>query len=165
MNKRGKALIVFLIIGIIIALAVAIYFMFFFHYSCADNDLACFKSYQAKCLKTKFINDQPDATWNYVIQGKSKGICEIEVTILKVKTGDVGNKALEGQSMICSLPIGSIDSPESDTSKCHGRLKEEMQNLIIQKLHSYVVGNLGEIETSLNSINSIQGNITAGNSS
>ena len=39
----------------------------------------------------------------------------------------------------------AIMNPESDIGSCHGPLKEGLQDLIIQKLHSYLVQNLGRI--------------------
>jgi len=136
-----KVIIISSIIGLII-LAVAIYFTFFFYYSCTDA--SCFKSHQVKCAKTKFINNEEATTWLYTIQGKQANLCDIEVKILQIKQGDLDRKTLEGKSMICSLDVGSISSPESDLSICHGRLKEDIQEIMIKNTHSEILSNIGD---------------------
>jgi len=151
MDKRGrKKTIGIIFFLIVIVLAVAIYFTFFFYYKC-DN-ISCFKAHQQNCDKTKFNNDLEDATWQYKIKGKKAGQCVIYVKFLQVKKGEIDLQKLEGKDMVCFLPLGSSDAPESDLSKCHGILKEEMQNLIIQKLHSYITSNLGQISSELEQV-------------
>ncbi|MFQ5531454.1 MAG: hypothetical protein ACE5ES_02455, partial [Candidatus Nanoarchaeia archaeon] len=59
---------------------------------------------------------------------------------------------LEGLKMTCSLPIGDISSPEDNLKNCQGPLKEELQNLIIQKMHAYILDNLGDIGEELGRI-------------
>ena len=148
MNKRGMALI--WIILAVVVLAAAVYFTFFFTYGC--KDLSCFRSHQEKCSHTKFVNDAEDTVWEYRIMGKDDGKCEIKVEVVQVKAGGVERRVLEGQSMNCFLTVGNLASPEADISKCHGRLKEELQKIIINKLHAYVIENLGEIGDELSGI-------------
>ena len=143
----------YLIIGIIILLIIAIYFTFFFYYKC-DN-LGCFQGHQQKCARTEFINDEEDITWVYLVQGEEENKCKINVKVLNVKKGTADKQKLEGKDMDCYLPLGSIVAPESDISKCQGALKEEMQNLIIQKLHSYIVENVKEIGEELGELEKI----------
>jgi len=157
MNNKGGAGKLLLIILILAVLGAAIYFTFFFTYTC--DDLACFKSHQEKCSRTKYINDAEETTWLYEIKGKEDGKCEINVKVLQIKSGTIDRKNLQGKSMDCLLVFGNINSPEADISKCHGLLKEELQGLIINKLHAYVVENVGEIGGEL------QGIIPAGNDS
>jgi hypothetical protein len=52
--------------------------------------------------------------------------------------------------MDCYLQIGDISLPESDLTKCHGRLKEELQEIIIENAHRYIIENIGEINKELN---------------
>lgn len=143
--KRGVKI---LLILILIVLSVAIYFSFFFAYSC--DDLVCYQAHQKKCSPTKFVNDAEETTWKYHVKGKEDGRCEIKVTALQVKKGTIDKMQLEGKSMLCYLFIGDETNPESDISKCHGELKEELQDLIIQNLHKYIVDNLGNIGDALN---------------
>lgn len=144
-------------IGIILLVIAGIYFLFFFHYSC--DDLSCFYGHQEKCVKTKLINNQEDTTWLYTIKGQEDNQCKINVEVLAIKIGTIDKKRLEGKNMDCYSPIGSMGVPGSDISKCHGELKEEMQNLIIQKLHQYIVGSTQDIGEELaNLLNSTDGN-------
>ena len=135
------------IIGIIVILMGAMYFTFYYSYTC--DDMACYLAHQEKCSKTTFVNDVEDATWEYFVKGHKDGKCEIDVTVLRIKSGDVSQKRLEGKTMTCLVPQSSLAMPESDISLCHGVLKEELQNLIIQKLHTYILENLGEIGEEL----------------
>ena len=152
--KRGWLWKVLIPALAIIVLVVALYFTLVFHYNC-DN-LECYKSKQAKCVKTKFIYDTPETTWLYLIEGKTKyrgtDVCEIEVTAVQVKDGNLDRLTLQEESMNCFLPIGLIALPESDLSRCHGILKEKSQELIIGRLHIYIVENIGEVSEGLGEI-------------
>jgi len=99
MNKKAGAGKIVLIILILVVLLGAIYFTFFFYYSCDDKDIACFKAHQEKCSKTKFLNDNEDALWNYKIKGK-----ENTVVIDPYDPSDVGYKLpkLEGDIVLIS---------------------------------------------------------------
>ena len=144
MKKGWK---VFLIILTLIILVLAVYFTFFFSYTC--KDASCYYSHQVKCVETKFTKSDSTADWSYQILGKSGSDCKIKVTLTQVKLGDIENLNLEKKSMVCSLPKGSQDQPDTDLSKCTGPLKEELQSLIIGKLHAYILSNLGEIKGNL----------------
>ena len=99
-----------------------------------------------------FINDEEDITWQYFIKGDKDARCVVNVKVLKVKKGTVDKEKLVGKDMDCYIPLGSAISPDSDISRCHGILKEELQNMVIQKLHSYIVENLGEIGEELEKV-------------
>jgi len=148
-KKRGTGKRV-LVIVIIIVFFLAVYFTFFFSYKC--DDIRCFQSHQERCSRTEFINDLDYATWLYQIKGEKDNKCNIEVSVLKMKKGELDKLNLEGKSMNCYLALGDTSPPEADISVCHGSLKEELQNLIIQKLHSYIVENIGEISEELEKI-------------
>lgn len=138
-----------IILGIIILIN-AVYFSLFFYKKC--DDVKCYISNQEACKKVKFVKESDDVVWLYRINGKNLGKCEIDVRILQVKKGEMERKNLEEKSMLCELDIGTRSMPETDISKCSGKLKEEMQNLIIQKLHFYIIENVGEIGEELKSV-------------
>lgn len=150
MNKEGGAGKKILVVAIVVVLAVAIYFTFFFYYKC--EDATCFRAHQQECKKTKYVNNAENAVWSYRIKGKVGDTCKIEAGIIQIKQGVIEKQKLEDKSMDCYIVFGSTESPEKDLSKCHGRLKEELQNLIIQKLHTYVLENIGEISEELKEI-------------
>lgn len=153
LKKKSDNWKAYLTIAVILLLIVVIYFLYFFHYNC--DDLSCFYGHQEQCVRTSFINDQQDTTWEYYIRGEEDGKCVINVKVLKIKAGTADKQKLEGLDMDCYLSLGSISSPESDISRCHGTLKEEMQNLIIQKLHAYIVESVGEIGKELEGLENI----------
>ena len=148
--KRGWKIL--LAVLILIVLAAAIYFTIFFYYRCDNNDMACFKEHQRKCVKTKFINDKEDATWAFRILGKESGNCEIEVSVLSIKEGTLEKEKLVGNSMICLIQLGLETPPESDLSNCHGILKEGIQEIMIKNAHAYIITNIGKVSEELNKV-------------
>jgi hypothetical protein len=53
--------------------------------------------------------------------------------------------------MTCSYPLGIVDYPEKNLDLCTGKLKEGMQKVIIQKLYTHILNNLGKLDESLES--------------
>ncbi len=140
----------YLTIAIIVLVLITGYFLYFFTYTC--DDLSCFYAHQEKCARTTFINDKTDTTWEYLIKGREGDSCLVNVKVLNIKKGSATKQKLEGKDMDCLLPLGSAVAPESDIARCHGVLKEEMQNLIIQQLHTYIVENVKDISGELDNI-------------
>jgi hypothetical protein len=140
-----------LAIGIllVVSIAVAAYFTFYTERSCSSYQ--CFKDSMTACSKVRYINEEPDASWQYNILGTQGGACQIQVTLLQAKTGPLDLEKLAGYNMICSYPVGVADYPEKNLNACTGRLKEEMQGIIIKKLYAYILSNLGEVKESLTS--------------
>lgn len=137
-----------LILVILIALAAA----FALHYTfeptpCATY--ACFEDHMASCSRASYTNEEPEASWEYTIMRHAHDVCEIRVTLLQAKEGDLQLRSFEGHTMVCAYPFGVIAYPDKDMSVCHGRLKEDLQGLIIEKLHRYVVDHLTDIKSVL----------------
>jgi len=145
--KKGLTI---LSVFILIVLIVAIYFTFFFYYGA--DDLNDYFAKQEKCAKTKFVNYAEETTWKYIVKGKEDGLCEVEVVALEIKEGASDRIVLQGKSMTCLVSLDTDKTPEKDLARCHGELKEELQNLIIQELHKYIVDNVGEIGEALNKV-------------
>jgi len=143
MKKRN---IVISIVIILIAV-VAGYLTFFYSTRCPDYE--CFNQALANCEKITYTLETEDAFWHYKIQGKSDSTCNVRVSLVQLKDGDVKLSGLEGKEMICSIPLGSTSLPQQNLRRCHGLLKEEMQELIINKLHNYITDHLGEISEEL----------------
>jgi hypothetical protein len=144
----GKNIVIILLsIGIVAFLVLAIYFTFFFVPKC--NDFACFEKSMVKCSKVSYVNDEPEASWAYQIKGVSSGKCQIEIKLLQAKKGELGIDKLNGYSMSCAYQIGLSAYPEKDLTKCSGQLKEELQTIIINKLHIYIINNIGQLNESI----------------
>ena len=119
-----------------------IWFVFFSYEDCVGS--VCFNENLKDCDRAKFVGGD-DMIFEYVIAGKSGDECEVEVKLLQGELNNADSAKLEGQSMVCMLPVGVVVSPESDIGVCHGLLKEGLQDLIIRKLHTYLVQNLGRL--------------------
>ncbi|MDO8459988.1 MAG: hypothetical protein Q7S74_02675 [Nanoarchaeota archaeon] len=143
--SKGKATLFLLLAA---AFIVAAFFLSIF-YASSCNTFECFQEAMRKCTKTTYINDEPEATWKYTIEGVSGGKCVIQLELLQAKEGELELDKLKGYSMECAYPRGIATYPEKDLTMCHGRLKEEMQNIIIKKLHNYILDNLEKIDTKL----------------
>lgn len=126
----------------IIILSIVIWSLFFRYAECTNWD--CFNQHLANCNRAKFIGGT-NMIFGYTIIGNSKNGCEVNVKLLQGNLDNSDSKKLENQEMICTLPKGVIMLPESNIGNCHGLLKEGLQDLIIKKLHTYLIKNLGII--------------------
>lgn len=144
-----KKLIIFIAIAVVF-IGFAVKTSFFYAPKCESFE--CFSEKMRECKPANFLNDDAEATWRYNIKGVKDGACVIEVTLLQSKTGELGMQNLVGYKMECGFPKSVVTYPETDLGACHGRLKEELQAIIIEKLHTYIVNNLGEIDQTLDLI-------------
>jgi hypothetical protein len=147
MKKKRNTLTLILVSLIIISLALAVYFGNFFYSNCQTFE--CFQSHEFNCDKAQFIRDTDTTTWLYKIEGEKDSKCEIEVTVLAVKEGNIDRNSLEDKSMTCSLSLETKVLPESDISKCHGILKEEIQQIMIKNAHAQILANLNKLSEEL----------------
>jgi hypothetical protein len=144
-SKMYKRLLISLVILTIVLIIFLGYYFFFNEKQCSDA--TCFKNAFAKCGKFSFVKEDSQALWSYKILGSSGGSrCNVEIILIRLKEGTVENQVLEGKDMECSVLPENSASPEGDLSKCTGLLKEEMQDIIIQRMHNYLLKNCGEIK-------------------
>ncbi len=136
-----------LIAGIIlVGFFLSIWFMFFSYEKCADK--VCFEDNLKDCDNALFVSGD-DMIFRYVIRGERDGDCLVEVELLRGELNNADSMRLEGHTMECGLPFGVVVAPESDISVCHGLLKEGLQDLVIRKLHTYLVQNLGRLNLEM----------------
>lgn len=133
------ALIGLVIIGIIISGGI----MFTSMGKCDDKE--CFNNALAKCNRVSYFNDGTDTSILYQIKGKSENTCKVDVKLIQFKRGTADLAVLQGQSMTCITPLGVVVAPEQNLANCHGLLKEAIQDMIIQKLHTQITQNIGKI--------------------
>jgi hypothetical protein len=145
---KGK-LIGLIVVLLLISVGTALYISFYTTPIC--NTFQCFQEHMTTCTKATYINEEPEASWQYTITGTGNSACQIDVTLLQAKKGPLELEKLNGYSMTCSYPLGVADYPEKNIDACSGKLKEEMQRVIIQKLYSYILSNLGKLDESLKS--------------
>jgi len=149
-KKPRNILITTLVIVVFVGILLSIYFMFIYSFRCVEE--TCFAEKIVKCKKASYIDINPETVKEYKILGRENGGCEIEVQILQIRQGSVELASLEKKSMICLVPLGTYTAPESDIRNCHGILKEEIQEAIIQRMHSQIVENIGKISEELTEI-------------
>lgn len=145
---RNKEISKFIVI--VLAFLTLISFTYYFYfYTKICNSKECFTESLVNCDKSSWINDAEEATWRYTIEGVSEDKCNVNVELLIIKKGKIEMEKAQGKSMVCSIPLYTLVSPEQDLSRCSGELKEEMQELLIKRLHSYILENLGKVSEEL----------------
>lgn len=132
---------------ILILLISAIWIFFFKTKNCSTQE--CFNSAMSSCKKASYLHEEQNASWQYNVRGWHDDGCTINVKILQAKKGTVELEKIEGLEMDCQVPSGFVGSPQSDLGKCTGKLKEGMQDLIIKKMHAYIMNNIGQVAEEL----------------
>jgi len=149
-NIKKRVLIAITILIIIIICSV-IYLTVLKTEKCSDQE--CFFSSLENCERTSWVNENEKSTYKYTILSNiDKQKCKVNVQLLNLKQGSAENERLLTKSMICNVQKTETQSPDKDLSMCSGPLKEEMQNLIIQKMHNYLLENIGEIKEEFKEI-------------
>ncbi len=143
---RQKKKIIILIIALSILFVMLLGSLYFFYVTLKTcNDEACFDEALVTCSRVYFIKDSVTTIMEYKIQGVTGDTCQVDIKLLQVKKGSADLALLEGKSMSCFTKLGVFSNPESDLSVCHGILKEEIQDMIIKRMHTQIVENLGKI--------------------
>lgn len=152
-KKRDKTrvYIIFLIVLAVIVIVVAGLLIFLFSYTNSCGDRTCFDNAMEKCARASFIDENPETVWKYSIISKSENLCNVNVQLLQIKKGTSDLERLNGLDMECSLPVGYVANPQNDLSNCHGILKESLQEMMINKMHVYILENIGRISEELTS--------------
>jgi len=120
----------------------------FFSYSTCDN-WDCFNRNLESCSKAKFVGGSGAMIFDYTIKGTSGDGCKVVAELLRGELNNQDSIKLESNKMTCYLPEGVVMIPESDIGKCTGLLKEGLQDLVIKKLHTYLVQNLGKLNLEM----------------
>jgi len=148
-SSNSKYCLTIGIIAVVVLIAIILLYLIFFRMRVCD-ERECFDDALRNCDRASYINDEdPTATWNYEIQGRSGDECEVKVNLLQVKEGRAEMERLEDKSMVCNLHLGMVTDPESNLGRCKGILREEMQTIIINRLHKYIMDNIGKIDEGL----------------
>ncbi len=144
-KKYKKRIIIAIIILIIGITAYFLYFKVFTAEECSELD--CYENSLLNCKKIWFIREEDNYVWRYEILGSAgNDACNVEVRLLKVNLGKLNVEDLQGKTMVCMVQRVDDIFPEKDMLRCNGILKEELQEIIIDKMHNYLLENLGEIK-------------------
>jgi hypothetical protein len=148
--KKKKLVLIIAIVVVAACLIIAGYFIYSFSRVCLNQE--CFNKALISCKKVSYTKENIDTVIQYRILGRSGEWCEVNVKLLQVKHGTLELIPLEGKEMVCSVPYGSLTTPEENLGKCHGLLREEIQEIIIKRMHGQIVENLGKISEEVTKI-------------
>ena len=148
--KKKELILIVLIAIVLVGILISGYFILANINKCDSKE--CFNQALVKCSRESYLQDSSETSILYKILGKGDNSCRVNVQLVQFKQGTAELSALQGQEMICSIPLGVVVSPESNIQNCHGLLKESIQQLIIQRMHSQIVENLGKISAETTKI-------------
>ncbi|MEK6948093.1 MAG: hypothetical protein AABX19_02520 [Nanoarchaeota archaeon] len=148
-NKKKVSVLVFLIILLAIIVIINT------PKNC-KNDYYCFNDHVLDCSKAKVITEKDGSTYYYEVLSKKDDNCIVKVQLNKLSDTQSKDlkKALEGKSMLCSIPsstleVKDIKSIPNLNDYCSGQLKEAVLEVTIQKLYDVVVENIGPIAAQI----------------
>jgi len=132
----------------ILALVLLIFFiyLFFIKEEKCNNEL-CFRINLRNCERASYNTGE----WFYKIIGKNKGNCVVYVKniYLYEKEFEIA-EALKGKDMECNIPLSEAGfyMPIDNIENCHGILKEAILDLMVKKMHLYIIKHIGEINVT-----------------
>jgi len=136
--------------GILLALFVFGYYTGYFRKDCGQ-DKNCFQGYAQDCKPAQVAVLRNNNAYLYWVGNQLGKSCEINIKALRIDAGAPPEfKALEGKEMSCDIPKTElqkmdIDSFDNLLTYCHGPLKEGLYEVIIQRMYSLVISQLGDI--------------------
>lgn len=142
-SKKKHWPLLALIIIALIGLVVSAYFIASYSRVCYDEE--CFKFAVVKCQRAVYIKDNPETIIQYTILGKTQNGCKVNVKVIQIGEGSVELELLKNHEMNCLVPLGAYVKPEENIKNCNGLLKEKIQEIMIQRMHSELLENVGEI--------------------
>jgi len=135
----------------IILIAFTFWFLVFNAKPCANSE--CFVKAIEDCKRVSWVKDDSQARWRYIVLGgEGDDKCRVEVRLLEMKQGTIDSERLQNKEMVCIVSKGDSQTIEEDVSKCSGVLKGELQDIIIQRMHNYLLENIGEIREEFVSV-------------
>ena len=147
-DSKRKYVVASIITVLVLAIVAVIIFIIYFQFAPCSS-YPCYEKAISGCKRVIYINEEPEASWEYKIQGTKGDECEIDVKLLNAKKGELKLEDSIGFEMTCMYPIGQVIYPEKDLRNCHGRLKEEFQAITLERLHKIIVENLEDIGAEL----------------
>ncbi|MEM4318510.1 MAG: hypothetical protein QW244_03155 [Candidatus Pacearchaeota archaeon] len=141
--KRKHDVLIIALVLIIIIVILSTYFLLSRPVNCQDEN--CFLTNLKNCQKTKYSSEE----WYFKIRGTQNEKCRVYVENIELKDAEADIvERLKGKSMECWIPLSEAGSylPHENIDVCHGELKEEVLNLMIEKLHLYIVQQIGQIK-------------------
>ena len=144
-GKLKKRVGISLIILVLALIIFSIYFLVFYSKPIANSQE--FAQAMQTCNRVSWTRQDEPASWLYTIAGNAPGdACNVKVVLRQIKQGSIENEKLQGKEMLCTVLKTDTQFPEKDISKCTGKLKEDLQDILIQRMHNYLLENVGEVQ-------------------
>jgi hypothetical protein len=114
------------------------------------GEIGCYYENLDSCKKSYVLNEDENYVYRYeILNTKGLSYCEVDVRLVKVKNGGPNSAKLEGLNMICKVNRFEEIRPENDMLVCSGKLREELQEIIIDRMHNQILQNWEEIQKGL----------------
>ncbi len=141
MEKRSWIITIVVIFVIVFSIA------FIYKKECDDDE--CFNKALAECEPTKYYGYKNNNLYLYKIS-RSFGKCRLYVKIEKMAIGTEPDliRLLEDKDMKCQIPksvVITLDEMESLLNYCHGTLKENLYQLMLERLYALVIRDMSGI--------------------
>ena len=138
----------------ILVVGIVVYFAYFKLLSAKQcNNLECYENALLGCKKVWVLNEDANYIWRYeILEENDKNSCNVRVTLLKIKQANIDIEDFQGKEMTCRVRKVDDILPEKDMLRCNGLLKEKLQEIIIDRMHNYLLQNIGEISKELKEI-------------
>jgi len=136
--------------GVFLALFVIGYYTGYIKSNCGTNKV-CFDEALKKCKSSEVLFVRDNNVYRYEAwPGVGEG-CFIKITLERVEAGASQEfKDLEGKHMKCKLSKAQLETTSLEQfdnliKYCHGELKEDVYEIIIQRIYTNIVSNLGDV--------------------
>jgi hypothetical protein len=116
-----------------------------FSYSKECDNANCFREMVFECHRANFVSESFVRLDNQIIGMTSNG-CKIRVTAL---ANDIN--LTEGAEMTCYSPLGERSLPQTQMDLCTGKLREEIQGLIVSELYLVIGQNVDSLNKLIKS--------------
>ena len=140
---------------LVVAIIIFLFFLIFFSGLIKKNchsDVICFNSQAYACKSSTVQATINNNLYQFTIYGPSQNNCVIESKLVAMAKGtpqDIVSK-IEGKSMICKIPRSilrerSIVDINNVVDYCSGPLKEGLYEILLNRMYTLIVQNLGQI--------------------
>jgi len=141
---------VFISIVVIILGVASLFYIGFFSGTVECGDVACYQEYLLSCKQSYLFNEDDNYVYRYEILGANTvSYCNVDVRLIKVKGGSDDSQSLEGLNMECMINRFEDVLPEKDMLACDGKLRQELQEIIIDRMHNQILRNIKQVNAEL----------------
>jgi hypothetical protein len=148
-SKKGFIILLIVVIAVVVA---GVLTWLLWEKNCM-NDSLCFDKAFSKCARARYDYVKGGNLYEYKTKGVPIGECVMEVELVRMAAGSdaVLVERFEGKKMKCRIPESvfrgrGFSQVDNVMDYCSGELKEEVYELIIERMYSYLISNLDVLE-------------------